>query len=189
MNPESGTLDDDAMRRLQADDQEALNALMDRWQMPLVRFLARVVHDGEEALDLAQETFARIYEHRSRYRPGSNFKPWLFAIATNLARNHNRWKARHPADRFHHEERQGSVEPVASGPRPDSELQRKELSAAVRDAVGQLPDDLRLALILAEYEGMSHEEIGKTLRCTAKAVEMRLYRARASLRKALARFL
>lgn len=183
MIPEQISADDEAMRRLRSGDDNALGEIMDRWQNGIVRFLARLVGDPDDAVDLAQEAFVRIYEHRARYRPGSSFRAWLFTIAANLARNHNRWRARHPTERLGRGEDEGIPDPPDTSPRPDSEVASRELSDVVREAVARLPDDIRVALILSEYEGLSHEEIARVAGCSRKAVEMRLYRARAEVRK------
>lgn len=180
--------DDAAMRRLQLGEDEALDEIMGRWQQAAARFLLRLLGDPDDAMDLAQETFVRIYEHRARYRPGSSFRAWLFTIASNLARNHLRWRARHPTRRLdapplHAAPTDGS--PADPGPSPDREIQRRETALAVRQAIGELPEDLRVAIVLSEYEGLRQEEIAGVLRCSRKAVETRLYRARAKLRNAL----
>src|SRR5690606_35165531 len=75
---------------LRAGDDAALDTLMLRWQVPLRAFLYRHTHNEADALDLAQETFVRIYQHRARYREGARFSTWMFQIALNLARDHAR---------------------------------------------------------------------------------------------------
>jgi RNA polymerase sigma factor (sigma-70 family) len=84
-----------AMSRLRAGEDLALNEIMDRWRERLMSYLLRLTGDDAIALDLAQETFVRVYQHRDRYRPTGAFSSWLFAIATNLARHHFRWRMRH----------------------------------------------------------------------------------------------
>ena len=84
------------MQRLQAGDDLALNEIMGRWKQPLASYLLRQLGNHEDALDLTMETFVRVYESRRRYSPSARFARWLFTIATNLARNHVRWKERHP---------------------------------------------------------------------------------------------
>lgn len=177
--------DDLAMARLADGEGAALDEMMGRWAQPVTRFLMRMVGDIEVATDLAQEAFVRLYEARRRYRAGSGFRGWLFTIAANLARNHNRWRARHPTERLGQEEGEGIPDPPDPRPHPDSEIEMKELAAAVRMAVARLPEDLRVALILSEYEDLSQEEIARAIGCSRKAVEMRLYRARAEMRKYL----
>lgn len=94
---ETQEADRDAMLRLKDGDDLALNELMTRWQLPLVAFIQRYIGNPTEALDLAQETFVRVYESRRRYKPTAKFSTWLFTIASNLCRNFFRWQGRHPA--------------------------------------------------------------------------------------------
>jgi len=179
------------MLRLQAGDDRALDALMDRWQMPLRRFLTRSLHDETEAMDLAQETFVRVYSHRTKFRPGARFSTWLFSIALNLCRDHIR---------------RGKVRPVVSldenalalasdrvgktsDDAPDANLLQAETAQTVRSAVEALPEPLKTAVLLCEYEELSLAEAAAVVGCSSKAVETRLYRARALLRRSLASLL
>ena len=175
--------DGDCMLRLQSGEDSALNEIMSRWSQPLANFLFR--HTGHEALavDLAQETFVRVYENRHRFR-GRRFSSWLFSIAVNLSRNHARWQKRHPAVSLDAVGESGREIPDA-GIGPAASMEKAEEAAAVRDAVQSLPEDLRLVVLLSEYEEQSHAEIAAALGCTPKAVETRLYRARQSLREKL----
>jgi RNA polymerase sigma-70 factor (ECF subfamily) len=177
------------MAQLVSGHDKALNDLMGRHARPLYHYLIRVLQNEAEAADLAEESFVRIYQHRARYRPTNRFSTWLYTIATNLARDLQRRRLRHP---------QVSLEtPIADSgaglgetlaePRPDpsERLEASERSEAVRHAVAALPEELRLPLLLSEYEDKSHAEIGTILGCSPKAVEMRLYRARQQLRSSL----
>jgi RNA polymerase sigma factor (sigma-70 family) len=85
-----------SMSRLREGDDLALNEIMDRWQRRLTSYLIRLTGSEAVAMDLAQETFVRVYQNRARYRPTGAFSTWLFAMASNLARHHIRWKIRHP---------------------------------------------------------------------------------------------
>src|SRR5512141_962732 len=93
---ESDALDRTDMGRLVAGHDPALNDLMERHATPVFHFLCRMLGNEDDANDLAQETFVRVYQHRGRFRPGARFSTWLYTIAANLARNHRRWHARHP---------------------------------------------------------------------------------------------
>lgn len=181
------------MTRLQNGDDSALNSLMSRWQNPLLNFLYRYTGSYDDALDLAQETFLRVYEHRQRFEPRGRFSSWLFTIASNLTRNLARWRSRHPTVSIHapppgeDEESDDVLEDLPSGERtPADNAEREDLAGAVREHIQQLPHDLRSAVLLFEYQELSHAEIAQTLGCTPKAIETRLYRARELLRKALA---
>lgn len=177
------------MQRLAAGHGPALNDLMSRHAERLFHYLIRVLRDESEAEDLAQETFVRVFQHSSKYDPSHKFTTWLYSIATNLARDRLRRLSRHPQVPLDggpgHDE--GAWEQVipASDPGPLEQLAGLERAEAVRRAVAELPEELRVPLVLAEYEEQSHAEIAAVLGCSSKAVEMRVYRARQFLRKRL----
>ena len=188
----SGDPDIAAMLRLKGGDDLALNELMSRWQKPITGFILRYAGSEADALDLAQETFLRVFEHRESYEPRGKFSTWLFTIAANLCRNHARWRARHPTVPLHGsgDDDDPSLENSvpAPGDTPADRAVRDDLARAVRTHVQQLPHDLRTVVLLFEYQELGYEEIAATLGCTPKAVETRLYRARKILRAALARW-
>jgi RNA polymerase sigma-70 factor (ECF subfamily) len=179
-------LSDDAelMRRAKEGDEAAFAALMGRWELPVKRLLARILMNASDAEDLAQETFVRVWQSRSRFRSGAEFRPWLFSIAVNLARNRLRWWRRRPEVELRDWDEAGAG-PGMEGP---DALERKERSEAVRSAIARLPLDQREALVLFCYEGLSHQEIAEVLGGTPKSVEAKLYRARAGLKAPLARW-
>ncbi len=177
------------MARLVAGGDAALNDLMTRHGSRLFHYLIRVLQDEPEAADIAQETFTRVYLNREKFRPSNKFSTWLFAIATNLARDQLRRRTRRPQVSLDSGSNPDAalkdVIPAAE-PNPTEQLELNERAATVRRAIAALPEDLRVPLILSEYEDQSHAEIASVLDCSAKAVEMRLYRARQQLRTALA---
>lgn len=187
--PAAGEVADDValMRRLQSGDDAALAPLMERWELPVKRVLARLVQNATEAEDLAQETFVRVYQQRNRFDPQRAFKPWLFAIAVNFARNRLRWWRRRPAVSLEAWTIDAPrPEPADPADSPAADYDRRERAERVRHAVARLPQDWREAIVLFAFEHLSHDEIAAALSCTPKAVEARLYRARAALRQALA---
>ncbi len=186
--------DTDAMLRLRDGDDLALNELMTRWQQPVVRFLYRYTVSEEDALDLAQETFVRVYEHRAKYDARGKFSTWLYTIAGNLCRNHARWKSRHPTVSI--ETQTSAQSDTTLGDQlpdksrtPAQDAAGHELADAVRDAIQELPDDQRTATVLYEYEDVAYADIAQVLGCSVKAVENKLYRARQFLRERLSRWL
>ena len=184
--------DVEVMRRLQRGEDLALNELMRRYHISVVAFILRYVGNHADAIDLAQETFVRVYEGRSGYRQTAKFSTWLFTIAANLCRNLARWRERHPTvslDAPTDEDGPGlgSVIP-ALAESPSDSAERNDLASAVREHIHTLPHDLKTAVILFEYEELSYEEIGEIVGCSPKAVETRLYRARKLLREALSRW-
>ncbi|MGO8678484.1 MAG: RNA polymerase sigma factor [Limisphaerales bacterium] len=194
MDPPNGNEQDALdMARLADGQDPALNDLMDRHGPTLFHYLVRSLQNQDDAADLAQETFARVYENRDKFDPRRKFSTWLYAIATNLVRDRFRWRARHPQVSLDAENPQTDVSLRdtlrAADIEPDQALEVRERSAAVRQAVAALPSDLRQPLVLALYEGRSQADIGQILDCSAKAVETRLYRARQKLRESLRKFL
>ncbi len=191
--PDTSAPDGADMARLCSGHDAALNDLMERHGAPVFSFLYRMLNNEEDANDLAQETFVRIYRSRDSYRPGAKFTTWLFTIAANLARNQLRWRHRHPnisidAESLESGSSVGDVLP-AEGPLPDAQLTEHERAAAVRQAVEHLPEDMREAIVLCELEDQSIATAAEILETTPKAVEARLYRARQLLRQRLAKWL
>lgn len=185
--------DRQAMARLAAGHDAALNELMERHAERLFHYLLRVLQNETEAADLAEEAFVRVCQNRSRFKPENKFSTWLYAIATNLARNLQRYRARHPQVSLEaeHPETGQNFRELLPEPKPGPEelLESAERAEAVRRAVAALPEELRVPLVLSEYADKSHAEIAAILDCSAKAVEMRLYRARQQLRPRLEKLL
>jgi len=177
------------MARLVDGQDAALNELMDRHGEKLFHYLVRSLQSQEEAEDLAQETFVRVYQNRARFDTRQNFSTWLYTIASNLVRDRYRWRTRHPQvslDAENEETGTGLVDRLTGGDgSPSDSLQSTERAEVVRRAVAALPEELRQPLILAEWQGKPQAEIGVILGCSAKAVETRIYRARKQLRAAL----
>lgn len=185
--------DEVLMEAVRGGDDASFAPLMQRWELPVKAFVARLGVPAAEVEDVAQEAFARLYAKRASFRPGARFKPWLLTIAGNLARNRHRWRTRHPAESLDALLDSGSVEPgleraeggeAGRGAGVDAE----RLAAGVRRAVDDLPAPLREAVVCVELEEMSHVEAAAVMACTPKAVETRLYRARAALRESLRAF-
>jgi RNA polymerase sigma-70 factor (ECF subfamily) len=182
-------LDRSDMERLAKGGDAALNSLMDRHAEKLFHYLVRQLGNAQDAEDLAQESFVRVYQNRARFDPAQKFTTWLYTIATNLGRDRLRYRARHPTVSLQTEdETESPLEShlPAETPGPREQLEQRETAEAVRRALAILPEELRTPLILSEYEGLSHADIAQILRCTSKAVETRLYRARNKLRQTLA---
>ena len=177
------------MARVAAGHNAALDGLMDRHGEHLLHYLTRLLRNEEDASDVAQEAFVRVYQNRARFDPKAKFSTWLYTIATNLARTQFRWRKRHPhvsLDAENPATGQDFRESVSDGrPTPSESLQSEERGELVRDAIAELPEELRLPLILFEYEHKSQLEIAAILACSAKAIEMRIYRARQQLKEKL----
>lgn len=184
------------MAELAAGNDLALNQIMRRWQRPVRAFLLRYLANDADLDDLVQETFVRVFKHRARYEPKSRFSTWLFTIAVNLSRNHAEKMGRRAAEPLDAPRADDSAQAPAA-PRehaspdtgPAEQALARERAEAVRAAIQELPADLRSAVILFEYQELSHAEIAEIAGTTPKAIETRLYRARGALRDKLARWL
>lgn len=179
MEPAPTPSDEELMTALGRGQDDALDALMTRWQIPLRAFLHRRLQNEADALDLAQETFVRIYRHRERFRTGARFSTWMFQIALNLIRDLARRRSRRPTRSLEVSD-ELTVDDTSRQPIEDAEA-----AAAVRAAIAELPDALRESLLLSTYQELSHAEIAEITGGSAKAVESRLYRARELLRHKL----
>ncbi len=179
------------MLEVRDDKPDAFAEMVGRYQHRLVAVMHHLVGNAEEAEDLAQEVFLRVYRARKKYRPRSKFSTWLFTIANNLALNSLRSRQRRP------------VVPLAVrdsgplGPRPAEQLvpdpgtgpvqrvQKDELAAQVRQALETLNERQRMAVVLNKFEDMNYAEIAEVMGLTTKAVKSLLSRARVNLRAAL----
>ena len=136
--PEVDALDRADMERLAAGADPALNDLMERHATPVFHFLCRMLGDEQDAEDLAQETFVRVYRSRATFRTTEKFSTWLYTIAANLARNHFRWRSRHPTVSLDTEAESGeagAAHVVSREPPPDRQIQTLERAEQVREAV------------------------------------------------------
>lgn len=172
------------MKRVQRGEEAALASLMERWELPVKSVIGRLIFNAREAEELAQETFVRVWQQREKFRPEAAFRPWIFSIAVNLARNRLRWWRRRPEVALE-EWTGGAGEGGKEGLR---EGEKRERAAAVQAAIAALPGDLREAIVLFEYEQLSQAEIAEAVGTTVKAVESRIARAREKLRGALQRW-
>ena len=183
------------MLRVRDDEPEAFASLVEHYQHRLVAVMNHLVGNAEEAEDLAQEVFLRVYRARKKYRPRSKFSTWLFTIANNLALNSLRSRQRkpvvslpvhdsgplgpRPAEQLVHDRAGG----------PTQHLQQEELAAVVRRALDSLNERQRMAVVLNKFEDMNYAEIAEVMGLTTKAVKSLLSRARENLRTALSGYI
>ena len=175
--------DDELMERTAGGDEAAARLLVQRWEGAVFAFLYRMVGSREDAQDLGQETFIRVYREARRYRPSGKFRSWLFRIAGNLARDRLRRRRIISWVPFIPGAHEGSSE--AEG--PDAGIERDEMAAEVRRALAKLPDRQREAIVLRSYEELSYREIAAAMSVTLPAVESLLQRGMAALRRELGR--
>lgn len=152
--------------RWRKGDAAAFALLVRRWQQPIARFVARMISRPELVNDLCQEVFLRAFQAGGRYRERGTFSSWLYRIALNVVRDASR-------RRLHLMLPLEDGEPVAATPPPDAICVLRETRQQVAAAVAELPDDLRLVLVLRHYEEMSFEEMARLTATPASTLKSR----------------
>ena len=180
------------MLRVRDDDASAFEQLMLRYQSRLITILEHLISNRDQAEDLAQEVFLRVYRARKRYVPGAKFSTWLFTIANNVARNSQRSLARrHEVHIAARESGRMSSRPLeqlalaASGQTPTRQLDKVETAEIVGLALASLNERQRMAVLLSKFEDMSYADIGEVMELTPQAIKSLLSRARGNLREIL----
>ena len=172
------------IERAKKGDTRAFGILVERYQRRVVGVAMAVVHDQEDALELAQETFVRAFENIGKFESRSSFSTWLYRIAANIAIDFRRRERRHPTLRGEEADNEIQRLPSKIG---DSfkEAQRSEMAQRITDALGQLTPEHRAAILLREVEGLSYDELSDVLQCPRGTVMSRLHYARNHLRQIL----
>jgi len=171
-------LQDDQLARAAANgDDDAFCHLVELHQERVFHFCYRWLQDQEDAREVTQDTFIRAYEAIPRYQKRAKFTTWLYRISLNLCRDHYKSKGsrQRRATRSIMSSENSSVCPLA---RPDETAASRDERERMREAVMDLPDNLRSAVILFAFEGLSQSDCARILKCSVRAVEGRLYRAR-----------
>jgi RNA polymerase sigma-70 factor (ECF subfamily) len=182
------------MLKAASGDSAAFEQLVVRYQDRLVGFFFHLVHDRTVAEDLAQEAFLRVYRSKDRYEPTARFSTWLFRIAHNLASNQKRGAARRREiplafrSDAHNLQPEEQILAEKSALMPTRQLDSRELRDVVRNAIEDLSERQRTAVLLHKFEEMSYEEIGEVMGLGTVAVKSLLSRARSKLKEALERF-
>lgn len=177
------------IQRCLAGDETAHAALVLDHHRLVLGLATHLLGDREEALDLSQEVFLRVFRTLHRFRGQSSLRTWIFRIVVNQVRNRQRWWRRRARSNQvsldEHVRDHGEMVLGADASTPDRELNRKELGARLRAAIQRLPFEQRTALVLREIEGMRYEEIAYSLGLPVGTVKSRLTRARQALRAEL----
>ncbi len=184
------TPDDDQtlVERVQAGDKRAFDLLVLKYQHRIMGLVVRFVHDPHEAQDVTQEAFIKAYRALANFRGDSAFYTWLYRIAINTAKNYLVSRNRRPpssdVDSCDAEFYDGdhALKDMAS---PERLMLRDEIDATVQESIKQLPEDLRSALTLREFDGLSYEDIATVMQCPVGTVRSRIFRAREAVDKAL----
>ncbi len=177
------------MLDVKAGDEASFELLLQKYRMPLVNFLHRMVRDVATAEDLAQEVFLRVYRARKKYEASAKFTTWLFRIATNLALNSlrdGRYRKMEVSLDGPPEEDEAPLEIPARETRIDERLIERDRAELIRRAVMALPEKQRAAVLLHKYQEMDYAEIAHVLECSESALKSLLFRAYETLRVELA---
>lgn len=175
------------IRRVQQGDQEAFRAIFELYHKKVYRVAYGVVRESEEALDIVQEVFVKLYRALGSFKGRSSLYTFLYRMAVNTAIDHTRRKEK-PASASLDEE--GVPEPIDDLERgPERRLLQKEQEERVKKAIETLPMDQKTALLLREVEGLSYQEIAEVTRCSIGTVMSRLHYARKKLQEALRDYL
>lgn len=173
--------DQQLVERVQQGDKRAFDLLVLKYQHKIFGLISRYIKDSDEVQDVAQEAFVKAYRALPRFRGDSAFYTWLYRIAINTAKNYLVARNRRPpssdvdvadAEYF---EGPSALKEVET---PENHLYGEELRRVVQDAIKTLPEDLRAALTLREFDGLSYEDIAAVMDCPVGTVRSRIFRAR-----------
>jgi RNA polymerase sigma-70 factor (ECF subfamily) len=176
------------VQRCAAGDDIACGELVAEHQRMVVQLAVNLLGDRDEALDLSQEVFLRVFRTIHRFRGQSSLRTWIYRIALNQARNRHRfWRRRHRADQVSLDQHIAAHGDFESGGEagPDRVLAQKQLAEQLQQALDELPFDQRSVIVLREIDGLSYEEIAFSLGVAVGTVKSRLTRARQALRHQL----
>ena len=184
IEPGKADADQVLVRRVQRGDKAAFDVLVRKYQHKIVKLVTRYVHDGTEALDVAQEAFIKAYRAIHGFRGDSAFYTWLYRIAINTAKNHLVAEGRRPLEHgvdLQDPEQYEAQARLRDVDTPERLLLTDEIQRTVEAAIAELPEDLRTAIVLRELEGMSYEQIAETMGCPVGTVRSRIFRAREAI--------
>ena len=180
--------DQQLVERVQRGDKRAFDLLVLKYQHKILGLIVRFVHDTHEAQDVAQEAFIKAYRALGNFRGDSQFYTWLYRIAINTAKNYLVARGRRPpesdisAEDAEFMDGDHDLKDIES---PERLMLRDEIEATVHRAIAALPEDLRTALTLREFDGLSYEDIAAVMQCPVGTVRSRIFRAREAVDKAL----
>ena len=182
----AGESDQQLVQRVQQGDKKAFDLLVLKYQHKIAGLVSRFIKDSHEVEDVTQEAFIKAYRALGNFRGDSQFYTWLYRIAINTAKNHLVSRGRRPpssgvdVEDAVHFEGESALKDNAS---PERNLMSEQLMAVVNQAIKALPEDLRSALTLREYDGLSYEEIADVMDCPVGTVRARIFLAREAVDK------
>jgi RNA polymerase sigma-70 factor (ECF subfamily) len=180
----SEQLDEDLVLRVQRGDKSAFDFLVIKYQHRIIQLVNRYVKDPSEAQDVAQEAFIKAYRALGNFRGDSAFYTWLYRIAINTAKNYLVSRSRRNSD---YQVDIQDAEIFENAPQlqgmetPERHLLNQEIVDTIQEAIDKLPEDMRTAIMLREFEGMSYEEIAEAMDCPVGTVRSRIFRAREAI--------
>ncbi len=187
MKEQSGNnaiLDKELVRRVQQGDKSAFDLLVIKYQHRIIQLVNRYIKDPSEAQDVAQEAFIKAYRALGNFRGDSAFYTWLYRIAINTAKNYLVSRSRRHSD-YHLDiqdaEQVGNAPQLQGMDSPDYLLMNDEIITVIKSAIEKLPEEMRIAIMLREFEGMSYEEIAQAMECPVGTVRSRIFRAREAI--------
>jgi RNA polymerase sigma-70 factor (ECF subfamily) len=176
--------DKELVRRVQKGDRHAFDLLFSRYQHKILNLVSRYLRDREDVEDVAQEAFIKAFRALPRFRGESAFYTWLYRIAINTAKNHLVARSRRPPGvdvDVEDAEFMDGADMLKESENPEAALARDELAAEINLAISQLPDDLRSAVTLREFDGLTYEQIAEIMDCPVGTVRSRIFRAREAI--------
>lgn len=181
-------LDLDLVRRVQRGDKSAFDSLVCKYQHKITQLINRYIKDPHEALDVAQDAFIKAYRALPNFRGESAFYTWMYRIAVNTAKNHIAMRARHSSEDEIDVEEAETFESAAllrDYDTPEGLALGDELVGVIQRSLDALPTELRVALSLREFYGLSYDEIAQRMQCPVGTVRSRIFRARDAIDKRL----
>jgi len=182
------------MLRVKQGDTQAFAQLVDKYQQPVMNLVYRMLRDATEAEDIAQNVFVQVYRSAHRYEVAAKFSTWLFTIARNLCLNELRRRSRHPAESIdtpHPDQEEHSLHQFEDTKTfsPPERLLQGELEEKIEQALADLPENQRTAILLCRQADLSYEEIAQVLGCSLSATKSLIHRGRETLRLKLKPYL
>jgi RNA polymerase sigma-70 factor (ECF subfamily) len=175
--------DQQLVQRAQRGDPRAFDLLVLKYQRRIGALVSRYINDPGEVEDVTQEAFIKAYRALDKFRGDSAFYTWLYRIASNAAKNHLVAKGRRPGADATIEDAEGfeQADLISESSTPEAVLMSEELAQVVTEAMDALPEELRAALTLREFEGLSYDDIAAVLECPVGTVRSRIFRAREAI--------
>lgn len=182
----SEQLDKELVKKVQQGDKSAYDLLVIKYQHRIIQLVNRYIKDPSEAQDVAQEAFIKAYRALVNFRGDSAFYTWLYRIAINTAKNYLLSRTRRHSD---YQVDVQEAEQLENAPQlqgmdtPESLLMNADIVKNIDIVIENLPEEMRVAIMLREFEGMSYEEIAQTMECPVGTIRSRIFRARETIDK------